>query len=254
MGMYLPDLTTTAAAEALDDVEVALFPTGSTEQHGPHLPLGTDHVAAQALARSLDREDAVVLPTLPVGVSEHHRQFDGTLYVSDDTFQWFVEETVASLAEHGVRKAVVVNGHGGNADAITRAARSLRRDEVAFAAPWNWWESVEALADELFDHGGGHADAMETSMILHVAEDLVEEDELAAAREGAPDSWGKSVHGANVGFDTLDFTETGAVGDPTDGSREKGAELFDAASDELDALVDWLAERPFAELLPKDHR
>jgi creatinine amidohydrolase len=252
--MYLPDYTTTAAAEALDDAEVVLFPTGSTEQHGPHLPLGTDHLAAQALARSLDREDAVVLPTLPVGVSDHHRQFHGTLTVAPDTFRWFVEETLASVAEHGVRKAVVVNGHGGNSDAIQRAARSLRREAVAFAAPWNWWNSVTELTDELFEGPGGHADGMETSMLLHVAADLVAEDQLDVAGEGAPDSWGKTVHGANVGFDTLDFTETGAVGDPAVGSRERGERLFEAASGELDALVDWLADQPFDDLLPREHR
>ncbi|MEF8774194.1 MAG: creatininase family protein [Halobacteriales archaeon] len=252
--MYLPDYTTTAAAEALDDVEVALFPVGSTEQHGPHLPLSTDHATAGALARSLDRPDVAVLPTLPVGVSEHHRQFDGTLYVSPDTFQWFVEETLASVEEHGVRKAVVVNGHGGNSDAIRRAARSLRREEVLYAAPWNWWDSVEALADDLFDHEGGHADAMETSMMLHVAEDLVEEEKMAAAGDGAPGSWGKTVHGASLGFDTIDFTETGAVGDPTAGSKEAGERLFEAASDELGALVDWLADQQFEDLLPRDHK
>ncbi len=252
--MHLAEHTTTTAAEALADAEVVLFPTGSTEQHGPALPLGMDHVAAEALARSLDREDAVVLPTLPVGVSEHHRQFHGTLWVTDRTFERFVAETLSSAASHGVRKAVVVNGHGGNTAALRRAARSLRQDETAFAAPWNWWEAVGNLPDELFEEGGGHADAAETSLLWHVAEDLVRSDALDEAAAGASDAWGRRVHGANVGFDTLDFSDSGAVGDPTQASPEAGERLFERASSELDALVDWLAERDFEALLPPEHR
>jgi len=253
MGL-LAEHTTTTAAGALDDAEVALFPVGSTEQHGPALPLGTDHLVAEALARSLDRDDVVVLPTLPVGVSEHHRQFDGTLHVDPTTFEWFVGETVESLAAHGVRKAVAVNGHGGNSDALRRAARDLRGGETAYVAPWNWWESVEAELEELFEEAGGHADAAETSVVMHLREELVRADALAEAEERGAERWGQSVHGATLGFDTADFSDSGTVGRPTQGSPEAGAELFDAASEHLDALVDWLAERAFEALLPKPHR
>lgn len=250
----LAEHTTTAAAEAFEEAEVVLLPTGSTEQHGPALPLGTDFLVAEALARSLDRPDAVVLPTVPIGVSEHHRQFDGTLYVDPETFARYVEDTVASAAEHGVRKAVLVNGHGGNSGALQRAARSLRRDRVAFAAPWNWWEGVGDVLDEEFDEEGGHADASESSVVLYVAEALVRTDALEEAEAGASDGWGRRVHGANVGFDTADFSESGAVGEPTQASREAGERVFEAASERLDALVDWLGERDVEALWPEPHR
>jgi len=247
--------TTTTLADDIDDVEVAVLPVGSVEQHGPALPLGTDFVAAEAVARSVDREDAVVLPTVPVGVSEHHRQFHGTLWTDPETFERYVSDILASVASHGVRKAVVVNGHGGNADALRRAARRLRGDEVAFAAPWNWWSNLDGLEAELFGQEGiTHADAMETSMVYAIAEDLVREDALDEAEAGASDRFGRSVHGAEVGFDTADFSESGAARNPTDASREAGDRLFEKASSELDALVDWLAERPFADLLPEPHR
>ena len=251
----LSEHTTTTAAEALADAEVAVLPTGSTEQHGPALPLGTDFMAAEALAHTTaDRDDVVVLPTIPVGVSDHHRQFHGTLWTRPETFEAYVADTIESIASHGVRKAVVVNGHGGNADALQRAARGLRGDEVAFAAPWNWWQSIPDTIDELFDGFGGHADEVETSMVMQIANDLVREDALRNAEDGASESWGKEVHGANVGFDTVDFTETGAVGRPTQGSEDAGRELFEAASDELDALVTWLVEREFEDLLSREHR
>lgn len=253
--MRLAEHTTTTAADRLTDVDVAVLPVGSTEQHGPALPLGTDFMIADALAGAIaERTDVAVLPSLPVGVSEHHRQFHGTLWTEPETFEQLVSETISSIASHGVRKAVVVNGHGGNTDALQRAARRLRQDEVAFAPPWNWWESVGALTAELFDAEGGHAGAAETSMGFAVAAEHVREDQLDAAGTGAPDGWGQSIHGAEIGFDTVDFTETGAVGNPTAGSREAGSQLFDAATDELDALVDWLAARAFDDLLPEEHR
>ncbi|WP_255170166.1 creatininase family protein [Natrononativus amylolyticus] len=251
----LAEQTTTAAADALEAAEVAVLPTGSTEQHGPALPLGMDHMAAHAFADTVtERDDAVVLPTIPVGVSVHHRQFDGTLYVSEETFEAYVEETLSSLAEHGVRKAVVVNGHGGNSAALRRAARTLRQDEVAFAPPWNWWDSVTELSGELFDEAGGHADAMESSLLWHVREELIDPDELAAAEAGASEGWGETVHGAALGFDTIDFSESGAVGEPTQADPEKGERLFEAASEELHALLDWLVDRPFAECWSRPHR
>jgi creatinine amidohydrolase len=246
----LHEHTTTTFADA----EVAVLPTGSVEQHGPALPLGTDFLAAEAFARSVDRDDAVVLPTVPVGVSGHHRQFHGTLWTDPGTFADYVADTLEATASHGVRKAVVVNGHGGNSGALKRAARDLREREMAFAAPWNWWSNVEDQIDKLLDTSLGHADAVETSIVMHVAPDLVREGALESAEAGASGGWGKQVHGAEVGFDTADFSESGAVGEPTRGSPEVGAELFDAAADDLDALVSWLADQPFEDLLPEPHR
>jgi creatinine amidohydrolase len=189
-------------------------------------------------------------------VSAHHRQFHGTLSVTPETFEDYAHDVVASLAEHGVRKAVFVNGHGGNGEALTRASRRVREREVAFATPWHWWSNLEGLESELFDVDGiGHADAMETSMMLYLTEH-VREDALAEAEAeaGAADGWGETVHGAPVGFDTTDFSDSGAVGEPTEGSAEAGEALFEKASSELDALVDWLAAQPFDDLLPEGHR
>lgn len=252
--MQLADHTTTTAESELAQAEIAVLPVGSTEQHGPALPLGTDFMVAEAFAESVaDRDDVAVLPTLPVGVSEHHRQFHGTLWTSPDTFESYVTETVESIASHGLRKAVIVNGHGGNADALARAARRLRGDETAFAPTWNWWESIPEVSEDLFETEGGHAGPAETSLLLYLAESLVREESIDEAGNDAPDGWGNAVHGASVGFDTIDFTPTGAVGDPTEGSREAGEELFTAAEDELHALVDWLTDQTFESLLPEAH-
>jgi creatinine amidohydrolase len=242
----LADRTTRAFAESLDDVEVGLLPVGSTEQHGPHLPLSTDHLAAEAIAERVDNDAATLLPTLPVGVSDHHRQFHGTLSVSDGAFERFVRETVESLAGHGVRKVVAVNGHGGNEGALTRAARRLRAEGTAFLAPWHWWDATNVVV--------GHADQHETSVVLHLREELVDAGRLAEAEADGAASWGKRVHGASVGFDTADFTDSGAVGHPSEASAQLGRDLVEEGVEELDALVDWLAARPFDDLRPEPHR
>ncbi|WP_276300362.1 creatininase family protein [Halorussus lipolyticus] len=252
---YLHEHTTTTAGDAFEEAEVAVLPTGSVEQHGPALPLGTDLLAARAVAETVaDHPDALVLPPVPVGVSSHHRQFDGTLWTNPETFEDYVADILASVTEHGVRKAVVVNGHGGNSDALRRAARTLRNEEVAFTAPWNWWSNLDALIEEELDTSLGHADEVETSMMLAVADEWVRESALEDAEDGGADSWGKSVRGASIGFDTIDFSESGAVGEPTAGSREVGEKLLAHAEDDLSALVDWLAEQAMADLWPREHR
>jgi creatinine amidohydrolase len=250
--MELATLTTSTADLASTDV--ALLPTGSTEQHGPALPLGMDHFAAETIAVRIDRDDTVVLPTVSVGVSEHHRQFDGTLWVGAETFERYVTDVAESVASHGVRKLVLVNGHGGNTDALARAARHLRQAQTAFAAPWNWWEALGDRRADWFDEEGGHADALETSVMLAMAPDLVDEEQLAAAESGGSEGWGSTVHGADIGFDTIDFSESGAVGRPTAGSAIAGERVIEYVTDELAALIDWLAQREFDELLPKPHK
>ncbi|UPV99171.1 creatininase family protein [Halorussus gelatinilyticus] len=252
---YLYEHTTTTAAEAFEDATVAVLPTGSVEQHGPALPLGTDLLSARAVAETVaDHPETVLLPPIPVGVSAHHRQFDGTLWTDPEIFERYVADVVASVAFHGVKKAVLVNGHGGNSGALRRAARTVRDEEVAFAAPWNWWSNLDALIEEELDTSLGHADAVETSMMLAIAEDLVRESDLEAAEENGGDSWGESVRGASVGFDAIDFTESGAVGEPTAGSREVGETLLDHASDDLAALVEWLAGQEMDDLWPREHK
>lgn len=253
--MELATHTTTTAAEAFTDVAVAVVPTGSVEQHGPALPLGTDLYAATHVADHVaERDDVALTPPIPVGVSSHHRQFHGTLSVTPETFEDYAYDVVASLAEHDVRKAVFVNGHGGNTDALTRAARRLRERDVAFATPWNWWSNLDGLETELFDADRiGHADELETSMMLHLTTH-VRQEALEDAEAGAAASWGETVHGAPIGFDTADFSESGAVGQPTAGSAEAGEQLYEKATSELDALVDWLADTAFDALRPEGHR
>jgi creatinine amidohydrolase len=130
--MHLSDATWTEVADL--DTDLALIPTGSTEQHGPHAPLGTDTLNAVAVADAGAEAyggEVVVAPPIPVGIAEEHRHFPGTLWVSPDTFRAYVRETVASLASHGFDRVVVVNGHGGNVDALREVTGTISRHDDA---------------------------------------------------------------------------------------------------------------------------
>ncbi|WP_435098654.1 creatininase family protein [Halarchaeum sp. P4] len=237
--MRLADATWTEADAAA--VDVALLPVGSTEQHGPHAPLGTDALAAETVAEAAaDAYDgeAVVAPTVSVGVSEEHRQFTGTLWVSPDTFRAYVRETVQSLAHHGWTDVVVVNGHGGNVPALGEVCATISRHDDAYAVPFTWFDAVGEHSSEM-----GHAGPLETAFLRHTDPDLVREDRVEAARDGASERWGEWVSGTNLAHDSAEFSENGVVGDPAEGDAERGEELLLLATEALCNLIDAVVAR-----------
>ena len=218
--------------------DLAVFPVGSTEQHGPHAPLGTDTLTATAVAeagveayREQTGADVPVAPTIPVGVAAEHRDFDGTLWVSPDTFRAYVRETVASLAYHGFDRVVIVNGHGGNTDALREVTGTISREDAAYAVAFTWFDSIDT--EEEMGHGG----AVETSLVSHLDREAIREDELPAAREGASEGWGEWVAGVNLAHDSEEFTDNGVVGDPTAATAELGERLLARSGDALAALL-----------------
>ena len=237
--MDLAEATTTDAAAS--DAELALLPVGSTEQHGPHAPLATDTLNAVAVAEAgaaaYDGE-VVVAPALPYGISEEHRAFVGTLWLTPDTFRAAVREATKSLLSHGWRRVVLVNGHGGNVAALDEVAAAVTRAERARVAAFTWFDAVG-------EHGSrmGHAGPLETAMLRHHHADLVREDRVEAAAEGAADRWGDWVSGVNLAVDSHEFTENGVVGDPREGDAALGAELTELAADALAELLEALAAR-----------
>jgi len=148
-----------------------------------------------------------------------------------------------------------VNAHGGNVQHLREVGRRLHEDETAYAIEWMWDESIPDLVDDLFEHNGPHAGPKETAMITHIAPELVKTDRLEDARDDGLvhlDESDAVVHGARTYYDAVDNSANGAFGDPTDVTPEKAERLFEAASDQLVQLVEWLDARDRAELLPKD--
>lgn len=208
--------------------DIAVLPVGSTEQHGPHAPLGTDSLIAEAMARTACEETGVpCLPPVQVGLAEHHRNFAGTLYVSGETFRRFVYEIVESLADHGITTCVIVNNHGSNSASLTEVAQQLSWNSPVTTVVWEWMNTQPGEVD--------HAGHRQTSLLLYLDEDLV-----ADPVAGDVDDWGHEVHGAQVAHDTDEFTANGASGDAREASAEEGRRLFDESVDELVGLIDWL--------------
>ena len=247
--MHLAETTWPDAADA--DADLAVLPVGSTEQHGPHAPLSTDALSAEAVAEAgtdAYDDEVAIAPTLPYGVSEEHRHFSGTLWLSPDTFRDAVREIVRSLAHHGWDRVVLVNGHGGNADALREVAASVTREGLARVAAFTWFDAVDPadLGDAADSETMGHAGSVETSVLMAHAPHLVREDRLEDAREGASDGWGEWVSGSNLAYDSAEFTENGVVGDPSTATAERGEELAAAAADALAALLSAVADRDVA--------
>jgi len=233
--MELFDATWTDADAA--DTSLAVLPVGSIEQHGPHAPLGTDVLTAEAVAAAgLERygEAAVLAPAIPVGVAAEHRQFSGTLWVSENTFRAYVGETVESLASHGWDRVVVVNGHGGNVAPLRELCGRLTRDGTAYAVPFTWFDAVDL--DDL-GTGMGHGGPAETSLVRHYRPDLVATDRLDAAAADAADGWGEWQSGTNLAYDSAEFTDNGVVGDPGGSSAPLGERILAAAADALAELL-----------------
>lgn len=254
--MYIGDRAWPELGDYLAAERTVLVPLGSTEQHGPHLPLSTDHRIAEALAReAADRSGCACTPTVNIGVSPHHRQFHGTMWVDAPAFRQYVESFTRNLAYHGLDRVIYVNAHGGNVVHLREVGRRLRDDGTGYCIEWMWDESIPDLVDDLFPNKGPHGGPKETAMIMHIDRELVHEDRLAEARDGGLVDWesGGRTHGARTFYDAIDNTANGVLGDQTEASPEKGRQLFEAACEQLVALIDWLRDRDQDELLAKPH-
>ena len=255
--MYLAEHTWEELGDYFEAHSLALVPTGSTEQHGPHLPEATDHLIAEAFAReAADRTGFLCTPTVDVGVSPHHRQFHGTMWVDAPVFRDYVTSLVRNLTYHGIDRVVFVNAHGGNVQHLREVGRRLRDAGDAYAVEWMWNDSIPDLVDELFAQNGPHGGPKETAMIQYLRPDLVREDRLEAARDGGIPSVEAADtvrYGARTFYDAIDNTANGVLGDQTDATAEKGEELFEAATGQLVRLCEWLDAQDREDLMAKPH-
>ena len=256
--MHLAEETWTDLPSYFDTESLALVPIGSTEQHGPHLPEGTDHLIADALAREAsDRTSYLCTPPITIGVSSHHRQYPGTMWVDRPAFRRYVRSMTANLTQHGIDRVIYVNAHGGNVTPLREVGRQLRDDGTLYAIEWMWDESIPDLIDELFSTPGPHGGPKETAMIKYLHPELVHENRLESAKEGGLVDWNdrsNRTFGARTKYDAIDHSANGVFGDQTDASSEKGKRLFEAATDQLVNLCEWLADQRLESLFPEPHK
>jgi len=245
---------------------IAVLPLAATEQHGPHLPLGTDVMIAQAyLARVREllpqNIPATFLPIQPVGISTEHVDYPGTLTLPTDVALKSWMALGESVARAGLKKLVMVTSHGGNSAAMTLVAQDLRANcgLLAVTTGWSRLSAPEGLfsAEEL--RHGIHGGAVETSIMLARYPQAVRRESIADFRPRSiameqDYRWLSAHRPAPFAWQAEDLHESGAAGDATQASAEKGERLLEhgaRAFCELLADVDTfdpatLADRPRA--------
>lgn len=246
--MYLEKMTWPEAKEAFDAGTVVVFPTGSIEQHGPHLPLGTDYLVAKQIGELLaeDNADCIVAPTLSVGFADYHTDFPGTVSVEkQETLRAYIKEAVNNYVQYGVKHILFVNAHGGNMGALKSVCYELRKENIV-AGTLLWWDIVAQKVPE--KSPAGHGDWVETSMMLAIDEGLVSMEKASKPSSKSltnpnieflrPDTFVFDQVPVHVHMRTKDFTDSGdmpepgltAKGDvtipPTAATKEIGEELF----------------------------
>ena len=227
------------------EFDLAILPWGATEAHNFHLPYGTDNYETDALvfeaARMAWEQGAkvIVLPTIPMGVNTGQSDIYMTLNMNPSTQQSILEDVAESLDGYGVDKLLVVNGHGGNDfRQMIREVGSNFPDMII--ATSNWFQSVDQ--DRIFENDGGHADEMETSLMLYACPELVKP--LDQAGEGKARKF--SVEALNESWAWTErkwtrCTDDTGIGDPRKATLEKGKQYFQEVTTKLAKLFVELA-------------
>lgn len=226
----LQEISTTQAASLDLPNRLAILPIGSNEQHGPHLPTGTDslimeHVVAgvrEALGRDFP---AFFMPLIPYGKSPEHLDFIGTINLRATTLIAVLQDVVSSLALHGIKKLVFLNSHGGNSDLLSSIAFDLRQEYQVEVYTLNLWGNdffgpgvVESFFPGL-QYPDVHAASIETSMLLYLTPERVAEVPVAETHcEPFPD--------VTSGWATRDLSNNGVIGDLSGASADAGEKVY----------------------------
>ena len=234
------EMTRPEVEEAIaSGVDTVIITIGSTEQHGLHLPLGTDAIMGEALGQRVARAlgDTLLAPGMRIGCSEHHMDFAGSLTLSRQTFIGVVGDICRSLARHGFRHIVLLPTHGGNFAPLAKAVEAIRPELsgvnlIAFT-------DLMAFMDEIFQTGkarkvtpeqaGAHAGEFETSIMLYLRPDLV------AVDKAQPGYVGDQLRIAPLVFEKgfRAVTANGVLGDPRNASAANGEAYMAAITDLL---------------------
>lgn len=220
---------------------VAVLPWGATEAHNYHLPHGTDVIEADRIARESARLAAesggrpIVLPVIPFGNDEQQLDQVATISITTTTAHALLNDVVRSLKEQGIRRLLILNGHGGNE--FKPMVRDLQQRHRSLIVVVNFWQVCPGQRDGIFDDPGDHAGDLETSLLLHLCPELVE---LSEAGTGTRNPF--TIEGLNQpGVWTprpwsQTHPDTGC-GDPSAATAEKGRRYFEAVCRSVAELI-----------------
>jgi len=240
--------------EAIGLQKVVILPTGSTEQHGRHLPLDVDSFLCESVCLEVGRripERVLILPVVSYGLNMHHIDFPGTIHIEPEVFIAFCLNITKSVAYHAFKNILVVNRHGSNSPLVELVARKTVLATESLCGAVNY----ASLAGEAFDRVTettvhAHSDEFETSLYLHLAAERVQMDKAVA---------GNDVEGKYMSSDSTSnypvrfsdywsrWTKTGVHGEPVAATTEKGKVIFEAAVIEMVNLVEEFQQWPLAD-------
>jgi creatinine amidohydrolase len=233
----LEEMNAVQVRESVNKKTVAILVFGACENHGDHMPFGSDFIVPMELAKRVARksQNVMVLPAMPYGVSLHHIEFQMTISLEPSTVVKVIEDLFKSLVRNGISRILVINGHDGNIPAIELAARTTkdRYPEVIIACLEAWWVLVGEITKGVFQvwNGLGHGGEAETSAMLAVRPDLV--DMNNAPKEIIPNL----PNNIRIYFNFNELTNTGATGAPMKATIQKGQIALNALEDVLLSFV-----------------
>lgn len=250
----LGDLSVVQLSAELSTDSIVVLPLGAIEQHGPHLPLNTDFIIADAISKAAVEKhgaetNAWLLPTLPFTKSNEHAWASGTMWLSATTMMAVIDDIGRSIASTPARKLLFINGHGGNSALIAMMNRELRLKyalQTFLAHPHMPADQGGSSAESELGMGV-HGGVDETSMMLHLRPDLVD---MSLAVRRVPEGLATNEQvkfGGRVAFGWLsnDFFPEGHIGDPTGASADLGARMFDASVASLGVAMNEISRFDF---------
>lgn len=235
--------------------EVAVLPTGATEPHNLHLPYGSDAITTERVGdliceRAYDLGAKVaLLPVIPFGVDSNLMKFPMTISLKPSTIDIVLRDIIQSIESHGIRKLVILNGHGGNS--LKHTLREFYGTTEVFLNLVNWYEVAKDLYPSLIEHrDGDHADEMETSVVMYLFPDQVH---LELADEGRVKP--SQFEAINKGWVQITrpwhlVTTNSGVGNPYKATPEKGKQIIETVVDRIAPYLKELSDAKMHERFP----
>jgi creatinine amidohydrolase len=236
----LEEMNAVQVKRNINEKTIAILVFGACENHGDHMPFGSDFIFPMELAKrissKLDKKNSIILPAIPYGVSLHHNEFQMTMSLEPHTLVMVIEDLFRSIIKHGIRRILIINGHDGNIAPIEIAARTIKdkHPDAVISCLEAWWILVGEITHGLFEvwYGLGHGGEAETSAMLAVRPDLVHLD--SAPKEIIPKLPTDKIR---IYWKFNELTDTGATGAPRKASVVKGQQAIEALVDTIVSFV-----------------
>ena len=258
--MLWENLTVLQFKQAVADTGVCIIPLGVLEKHGNHLPLGTDMFTARAVCQAAaENEPAIVFPYYFMGQISEARHFPGTIAVSHQSMMQNLLEMCDEIARNGLKKILIMSGHGGNNSFLPFFAQQFTHTErdycvyTGFVGNYSGAQRKQIQEKARKQDLGAHAGILETSMIMHLCPDLVQmQDQDPTEGESLGRLNNIASHNLSTGFNWYASFPAHFAGDPTGASGELGKMVFDMAVSNVTAQIKAIKEDDVSPRLIKE--